>query len=180
MEQSNKCIHSQSNYERTGGPKSPFFNVKILVKADQITEIFNKWLDGRKFFLVDVQVKRDNKLVVHLDHPQGVKISDCVSLSKSIQQYLEIENEDCELSVSSPGAEAAFKVPQQFEKNLGRNVKCMLRNGETHTGILKEFTAKHIILTSTGSKKNKLSSIEDRLILLIDIQQINALISFKQ
>ena len=60
-------------------------------------------------FLVEVTVSPDDKIVVEIDHAEGVWIEDCVELSRYIESKLNREEEDYELEVGSAGIGQPFK-----------------------------------------------------------------------
>ena len=65
---------------------------------------------GRKrLLLVEVTVSPDDKIVVEIDHAEGVWIEDCVELSRFIESKLNREEEDYELEVGSAGIGQPFK-----------------------------------------------------------------------
>ena len=56
-----------------------------------VTRIVDEWLEGKDYFLVDVTVSPDDKIVVEIDHAEGVWIDDCVELSRYIESKLDRE-----------------------------------------------------------------------------------------
>ena len=52
---------------------------KSVVKA-----VVEEWLQDKEYFLVDIEVSPDDKIVVEIDHVDGVWIEDCVELSLSL------------------------------------------------------------------------------------------------
>ena len=69
---------------------------KNIVKA-----LVEEWLEGKEYFLVDIEISSDNRIVVEIDHADGVWIEDCVELSRYIEEHLDREKEDFELEVGS-------------------------------------------------------------------------------
>ena len=79
-------------------------------------------MEGKEYFLVDIQISPDSKVVVEIDHADGVWIEDCVELSKFIEENLSRDEEDYELEVGSAGLGQPFKVPQQYINFIGKEV----------------------------------------------------------
>ena len=50
-----------------------------------------------------------------------------MSVSRNIEHNLDREKEDFELSVSSPGLDQPFVVPQQYLKNIGRKISAITK-----------------------------------------------------
>ena len=65
-----------------------------MIDKNIVTRIVNEWLEGKDYFLVDVTVSPDDKIVVEIDHAEGVWIDDCVELSRYIESKLNREEED--------------------------------------------------------------------------------------
>ena len=74
-----------------------------MIDKNVVTRIVDEWLEGKDYFLVDVTVSPDDKIVVEIDHAEGVWIDDCVELSRYIESKLDREEEDYELEVGSAG-----------------------------------------------------------------------------
>ena len=41
-----------------------------------VTDLVNEWLEGKEYFLTDVNISPDNRIVVEIDHKDGVWIED--------------------------------------------------------------------------------------------------------
>ena len=86
---------------------------------------------------MDVIVGVDDKIVVEIDHADGVWIEDCVELSRFIEAHLDREKEDYELEVGSAGIGQPFKVLQQYLVHIGDDVEVITNAGKKIVGILK-------------------------------------------
>ena len=95
-----------------------------MIDKNVVTRIVDEWLEGKDYFLVDVTVSPDDKIVVEIDHAEGVWIDDCVELSRYIESKLDREEEDYELEVGSAGIGQPFKVLQQYLIHIGKD--CLL------------------------------------------------------
>ena len=62
-----------------------------MIDKNVVTRIVDEWLEGKDYFLVDVTVSPDDKIVVEIDHAEGVWIDDCVELSRYIESKLDRE-----------------------------------------------------------------------------------------
>ena len=60
-----------------------------MIDKNVVTRIVDEWLEGKDYFLVDVTVSPDDKIVVEIDHAEGVWIDDCVELSRYIESKLD-------------------------------------------------------------------------------------------
>ena len=55
-----------------------------MIDKNIVKNLVEQWLEGKEYFLVDIQLSSDNKIVIEIDHADGVWIEDCVELSKFI------------------------------------------------------------------------------------------------
>lgn len=107
-----------------------------MIDKNVVTRIVEEWLEGKDYFLVDVTVTPDDKIVVEIDHAEGVWIDDCVDLSRYIESKLNREVEDYELEVGSAGIGQPFKVLQQYIIHIGKEVEVQDKDGKKWTGVL--------------------------------------------
>ena len=56
-----------------------------MINKDTVRSIVEEWLDGKEYFLVDIEISPDDRIVVEIDHADGVWIEDCVELSRFIE-----------------------------------------------------------------------------------------------
>ncbi len=98
-----------------------------MIDKNVVTRIVDEWLEGKDYFLVDVTVSPDDKIVVEIDHAEGVWIDDCVELSRYIESKLDREEEDYELEVGSAGIGQPFKVLQQYLIHIGKEVEILTK-----------------------------------------------------
>jgi ribosome maturation factor RimP len=121
---------------------------------EQIQKLAEEKIAGTDCFLVDVKVS-PSKIMVYIDKSTGIKIEDCVALSRYIQQQLENSDvlEHHELEVSSPGMDEPLKVLQQYQKRIGREVSVITFDGLKHHGILRNASSQFIELEESVVKK---------------------------
>jgi ribosome maturation factor RimP len=111
-------------------------------------------LAGQDIFLVGVKIDNNNKIVVHIDTPDGLSIDDCVRISKELEGRLDRDKEDFALEVSSPGLDAPFRVIEQYKKNIGKRISVIKLDGEKLEGILMKLDEKGIVLDEIKNKKD--------------------------
>ena len=155
-----------------------------MIDRNIVSGIVNEWLEDKEYFLVDVSVSPDDKIVVEIDHAEGVWIDDCVELSRFIESKLDREEEDYELEVGSAGIGQPFKVLKQYLIHIGKEVEVLTRDGKKLEGVLKDANEENITLTvlkkvkPEGAKRPKLVE-EDITYTYNDIIYTKYLISFK-
>ena len=155
-----------------------------MIDKKIVSGIVNEWLEDKDYFLVDVSVSPDDKIVVEIDHAEGVWIDDCVELSRFIDSKLDREEEDYELEVGSAGIGQPFKVLQQYLIHIGKEVEVLTREGKKLEGVLKDANEETMTVTvmkkvkPEGVKRPKLVE-EDVTFKYEEIKYTKYLISFK-
>ena len=81
-----------------------------MISKELVQQLVEQWLEGKDYFLTDLTVSADARIVVEIDHEEGVWIEDCVELSRFIENGLDRDEEDFELEVGSAGLGQPFKV----------------------------------------------------------------------
>lgn len=118
-----------------------------------IREIVEKEIEETSLFLVDLTIRPDNKIVVEIDNDNGVSIEDCMQLSRQIESHLDREVEDFELEVGSSGLTTPFKLPRQYQKNIGNEVEVLTKDGRKLTGVLKSCNDTEFVLSQEKKEK---------------------------
>ena len=118
-----------------------------MIDKNVVRKLVEEWLTGKEYFLVDVEVSPDDRIVVEIDHADGVWIEDCVQLSRFIEDHLSCEEEDYELEVGSAGLGQPFKVPQQYMIFVGKEVEVLDADGKKHKGVLKAVDGNDFTVT---------------------------------
>lgn len=155
-----------------------------MIEKKTICELVEEWLKDKDYFLVEVSVSPDDKIVVEIDHKDGVWIEDCVDLSRYIESRLNRDAEDFELEVGSAGIGQPFKVLQQYLNHIGEEVEVMTKDGRKLTGVLKNADEQHFTIIvqkkvkEEGMKRPKMVD-EDLDFTYEEIKYTKYLISFK-
>ena len=149
-----------------------------------VKNLVDQWLEGKDYFLVDIEISRDNKIVVEIDHADGVWIEDCVELSRFIEDHLDREAEDFELEVGSAGLGQPFKVAQQYVNFVGKEVEVLDADGKKYKGVLKGIDGRDFTVTvqekvkEEGMKRPQLQD-KDYQFSMDTVKYCKYLISFK-
>ncbi|SHI71810.1 ribosome assembly cofactor RimP [Bacteroides stercorirosoris] len=155
-----------------------------MIEKKTVCQIVDEWLDGKEYFLVEVTISPDDKIVVEIDHKEGVWIEDCVELSRYIESKLNREEDDYELEVGSAGIGQPFKVLQQYRNHVGKEVEVLKKDGRKLCGVLKDADEQHFTVTiekkvkPEGVKRPQLVQ-EDETFAYDEIKYTKYLISFK-
>ena len=155
-----------------------------MIDKSIVKSLVDEWLDDKEYFLVDVEISKDNKIVVEIDHADGVWIEDCVELSRYIEDRLNRDEEDYELEVGSAGLGQPFKVPQQYINFVGKEVEVLDGDGKKVKGILKSVDGNDFVVTvrekvkEEGKKRPELKDV-DKTFQMDKVKYTKYLISFK-
>ena len=151
-----------------------------MILKDEISKIAEIKANELKGYIVDVTVSSSNDIVVYFDSKQGVKIDQCVSISRFINENFDREVQDYALTVCSPGLTNPLKVKDQYINNQGKEVTVKKNDGKKFSGILKKYDKQ---LTLEVKKKKKGSKVDyifkDVIIPFEQIKETRLKINFK-
>lgn len=155
-----------------------------MIDKNVVKKIVNEWLTGMDYFLVDVQVSTDNRIVVEIDHIDGVWIEDCVELSRYIEERLSRDEHDYELEVGSAGLGQPFKVEQQYHNFVGKEVEVLTAEGKKVKGILKAVDGRNFTVAvnekvTVEGKKRPVKMDVDHGFNMDEVKYTKYIISFK-
>jgi len=155
-----------------------------MISKDSIYQAVEQFIVDTDYFLVDIKVTPDNRVMVEIDSFEGVKIDFCAELNRHIESQIDREIEDYDLEVGSAGLTEPFKVQKQYEKNLGNEVETLTKEGKKFNGILKEVDSTGFVLEIEKSEKpegakRKILISEDLTFTYDDIKTTKYIIRFK-
>ncbi len=155
-----------------------------MIDKNAIKTIVEEWLQQGDYFLVDVTVTADNRIVVEIDHADGVWIDDCAELSRFVQERAGDELGDYELEVGSAGIGQPFKVAQQYVNHVGKEVEVLDADGKKVQGVLKSVDGSTFVVTvkekqRVEGKKRPVMVEADKAFDMNNIKYTKYLLSFK-
>src|SRR5574344_1160278 len=132
-----------------GSKRVPHFryNNNGMIDKKVVKKLVDEWLVDKEYCLVDLVITPDDKIVVEIDHSDGVWIEDCVKLSRFIEEHLSRDKEDYELEVGSAGLGQPFKVAQQYINNIGNEVEVLDADGKKIKGTLKSVDDNNFVVS---------------------------------
>ena len=155
-----------------------------MIDKNVVKKIVDEWLAGKDYFLVDVQLGPDSKIIVEIDHADGAWIEDCVELSRYIEDHLSRDEEDYELEVGSAGLGQPFKVPQQYINFIGKEVEVLDKDRKKVRGILKSVDGNDFVVAvnekvKVEGKKRPVMMDVDHSFKMDEVKYTKYIISFK-
>ena len=126
-----------------------------MINKETIKTLTEEWLRGNDYFLVDIIFGEDDRIVIEIDHADGVWIEDCANLSRFLQERLGEEVGDYELEVGSAGLGQPFKVAQQYINHIGDTIEVLDLEGKKMQGVLKSVDGTNFTVTVQEKQKQE-------------------------
>ena len=155
-----------------------------MIERNTVKTVVEEWLSGNDYFLVDVTFTPDDRIVVEIDHADGVWFEDCAELSRFMQERLGDELGYYELEVGSAGIGQPFKVEQQYVNHIGKDVEVLDAEGKKVQGVLKQVDGRNFVVSVKekqkleGKKRPQLVEV-DKTYNMDNIKYTKYLLSFK-
>lgn len=155
-----------------------------MINKDAVKSVVDQWLEKGDYFLVDIDMTPDGRIVVEIDCADGVWIEDCAELSRTLQESLGEELGEYELEVGSAGIGQPFKVVRQYETHIGKEVEVLTADGKKVQGMLKAVEAPTFTVTvkekqKVEGKKRPVLVDMDRQFDMNNVKYTKYLLSFK-
>jgi ribosome maturation factor RimP len=155
-----------------------------MITEKKIRELIEEKIKGTDRFIVSVKVSTSKKIEVLLDGLTNIAINDCIEISRFIESSLDREQEDFELMVSSAGIDQPFTVEKQYQKNIGRELTVLKKDGVKLKGVLKDYKPETAIIIENEktikNEKNKKQIIKEQITIpLQEIKESKLILSFK-
>ena len=106
-----------------------------------------------------------NRLSLKVDTDQGISLSECSEVSRSLGRTIEEEeliNTAYHLEVSSPGIGHPLQLHRQYVQNIGRNLQVLLGDGKEVKGMIKEVADTQLTLEPLSMKGMKPGKKRDK------------------
>ena len=155
-----------------------------MIDKNVVKTVVEEWLQGNEYFLVDVSMTPDSRIVVEIDHADGVWIEDCAALSRFLQERLGDELGDYELEVGSAGIGQPFKVARQYLIHVGKDVEVLTAEGKKVQGVLKSVSGSEFVVTvrekqKVEGKKRPVMADVDKTFDMDSVKYTKYLLSFR-
>ncbi len=103
------------------GLKVPSFYRRML--KEKIDLLLTDCFDQRPdLFLIDILISENNEISISIDGDNGVKVEDCIFISRQIEGNLDRDEIDFSLKVASCGATSPLVNVRQYSKHYGRTL----------------------------------------------------------
>ena len=143
-------------------------NKNNMIDNNVIKTAVNEWLAKGDYYLVDVEMTDDDRIVIEIDHADGVWIEDCADLSRFLQEKLGEELGEYELEVGSAGIGQPFKVIEQYRNHVGKEVEVLAADGKKLQGVMKEVSEDGSQFTVTVKEKQQVEGKKRPVLVEVD------------
>jgi ribosome maturation factor RimP len=126
-----------------------------MINKETIKTVVEEWLKDNDYFLVDIIFADGDRIVIEIDHADGVWIEDCAELSRFLQERLGDDLGEYELEVGSAGLGQPFKVAQQYINHIGDMVEVLDLEGKKMQGVLKAVDGTDFTVTIKEKQKQE-------------------------
>ena len=97
-----------------------------------LEETLREQIEKRGYELIEIEqhsLRKGIKMVLFIDHENGIGIDDCISVSKASEVVIDefIDPESYELEVSSPGLDRKLVKKEDFDRFIGKTIKIKLK-----------------------------------------------------
>lgn len=156
-----------------------------MITKETLKTLVEEWLAKGDYFLVDIQMDGgDGRIVIEIDHADGVWIEDCAELSRFLQEKLGDELGDYEMEVGSAGLGQPFKVAQQYVNHVGDDIEVIDAEGKKMTGVLKSVEGRNFVMTTQEKqipegKKRPVKVEVDKTFSMDEVKSTKYLLNFK-
>nr|WP_281376045.1 ribosome maturation factor RimP [Halomonas cerina] len=102
---------------------------------------------------------KHSRLVIYIDHPDGVNVEDCADVSRQVSAVLDVEDPiagEYRLEVSSPGMDRPLYTLDQFSRYAGHTISLRLRvpfdGRRKFQGLLAGVESDEVLLQLDGEE----------------------------
>ncbi len=140
-----------------------------MINKETVKAAVEEWLSQNDYFLVDADITPDGRIVIEIDHADGVWIEDCAALSRFLQERLGEELGEYELEVGSAGIGQPFKVIRQYLNHIGKEVEVLAADGKKYQGVLQSVADDGLSFVVMVKEKQKLEGKKRPV--LVDVEK---------
>ncbi|NCA77702.1 MAG: ribosome assembly cofactor RimP [Alphaproteobacteria bacterium] len=125
-----------------------------MITEQHIRDLVNSYFADTPYFLVETTVKPAQRITVYIDGDQRVTVDVCQQLNRYLEEQLDRDNQDFDLTVSSSGIDRPLRLLRQYRKNIGNELQITLKSGTVISGTLVEIVDETISLIGITNPRN--------------------------
>ena len=143
-----------------------------MINKEQLVILCEEALANTDRFLVEVKVKPNNVIEVYVDSDTAVNIDHCAELSRFVNEKLDRDVEDYELSVFSWGLSGVLKMDRQLRKYVGKDVEVKTKEAGKMQGKLVSFDNDKVEFAPAPKKATKKKPSEEPVNLFFERKKV--------
>ncbi|MGB3591857.1 MAG: ribosome assembly cofactor RimP [Nonlabens sp.] len=114
---------------------------------ERVDDLLSQAFEERQdLFLIDCTIGSANNINVVIDGDEGVKLSDCIFISRAVEHNLDRDEIDFSIEVTSAGAATPLQLPRQYKRNVGRTLQVESVDGVLETGELSQVSDDGVLI----------------------------------
>ncbi len=134
-----------------------------------LEETLREQIEKKGYELIEIEqhsLRKGIKMVLFIDHENGIGIDDCISVSKASEVVIDefIDPESYELEVSSPGLDRKLIKKEDYDRFIGMTIKIKLKeklnDRKNFKGLLTDRRGDLVILEDDQVFEIPLDSID--------------------
>ena len=134
-----------------------------------LEETLREQIEKKGYELIEIEqhsLRKGIKMVLFIDHENGIGIDDCISVSKASEVVIDefIDPESYELEVSSPGLDRKLVKKEDFDRFIGKTIKIKLKeklnDRKNFKGLLTDRRGDLVILEDDQVFEISMDSID--------------------
>ena len=134
-----------------------------------LEETLREQIEKKGYELIEIEqhsLRKGIKMVLFIDHENGIGIDDCISVSKASEVVIDefIDPESYELEVSSPGLDRKLVKKEDFDRFIGKTIKIKLKeklnDRKNFKGLLTDRRGDLVILEDDQVFEIPMNSID--------------------
>ncbi len=106
------------------------------MKAQVETLLTDALAERLDLFLINWEISSENHIKIIIDGDQGVRVQDCIDISRAVEHNLDREAWDFSIEVLSAGVTEPLEQKRQYQKNIGRVLKVKLQDQEVEGELI--------------------------------------------
>ena len=131
--------------------------VPSFYKFMQVENIINQTIQNilseqQDLFVIKKHISPSLDINITIDGDRLVNISDCINISRKIEQALDKDELDFSIKVQSPGADEPLVMPRQYKKHIGRKLE-IKTNANTYEGKIENVDDNQVTIIWKAREK---------------------------
>jgi ribosome maturation factor RimP len=106
------------------------------MKAQVETLLTDALAERPDLFLISWEINDENHIKIIIDGDQGVRVQDCIDISRAVEHNLDRDAWDFSIEVLSAGVTEPLEQKRQYQKNMGRFLKVKLQDQEVEGALI--------------------------------------------